>query len=337
MKRMLLVGLMLFGFVLSPVLSQAADAKKGDFPAKKNPAYADLKAINLSGQTSANFIPFWIAKNKGWFEEEFGKDGIKVNYSIFKSGPLLLESFASGEQNIGIVGDTPAVIGHTQGIKLKAIGVIGHGPKRLAIVVSHNSSIKSARELKGKRIATAKGSTAHELLALVLKEQGLGWNDVKVINLQPGDAVVALKSGDVDAASIWEPTVSEAELNGIGKILLDGTGYKLGLSLIIVNSDFAAKYPDLPVRYLKVIKRAAEWRQKNAGETVDILAKETRYSGEVLRSALPKIITDVRITDKTVADLKKTASQLRESEVLKKDADIDSLVDTQYLKKAKLQ
>ncbi|HEY3309164.1 MAG TPA: aliphatic sulfonate ABC transporter substrate-binding protein [Desulfuromonadaceae bacterium] len=337
MKRTLFKGLMLFIFVLSPVLSQAADAKKGDFPAKKKPIYADLKTINLSGQTSANFIPFWIAKNKGWFEEEFGKEGIKVNYSIFKSGPLLLESFASGEQHIGIVGDTPAIIGHTQGIKLKAIGVIGHGPKRLAILVPPNSSIKSAKELKGKRIATAKGSTAHELLALVLKEQGLGWNDVKVVNLQPGDAVIALKTGDVDAASIWEPTVSEAVLNGIGKILLDGTGYKLGLSLIIVNSEFAAKYPDLAVRYLKVIKRASDWRKKHARETVEILAKETKYSGEVLKAALPKIITDVRITDKTFADLKKSATQLRESEVLKKDADIDALVDTQYLEKAKLQ
>jgi sulfonate transport system substrate-binding protein len=322
MRNILLLSLLASLFVVTPA-AHAGEAKK--------------EVIRLSAQPSSNFIPFWIAKNKGWFEEEFGKDGIGVNYAIFKSGPPLLESFVSGEQDIGIVGDSPAIIGHTQGIKLKAIGVIGHGPKRLAILIPPNSTIKSTKDLKGKKIATAKGTTGYEFLVLVLKEQGLSLNDVKVINLQPRDAVIALKTGDVEAAAVWEPSVSEAELNGIGKILLDGSGYKLGLSLIIVNPEFAKKHPDLTARYLKVIKRAADWRKKNPGETVEIMAKETKYSTDVLKLALPKIITDIRITDAITADLKKTAVQLRESEVIKKDADINAMVDTKYLKKAKIQ
>ena len=62
-----------------------------------------------------------------------------------------------------------------------------------------DSQIKSVAELKGKRVAVAKGSNANYLLTKLLPRAGLKFGDIEVIYLPPADARAAFESGRVDA------------------------------------------------------------------------------------------------------------------------------------------
>ncbi len=76
-----------------------------------------------------------------------------------------------------------------QGVRYVGYEVVT--PNSQALVVPSGSPIQSLQDLKGKRIAVQKGSSAHELLGKVLKQAQLSWKDIQPIWLAPAEARAA--------------------------------------------------------------------------------------------------------------------------------------------------
>ncbi|PWF32621.1 aliphatic sulfonates ABC transporter substrate-binding protein, partial [Yersinia pestis] len=74
----------------------------------------------------------------------------------------------------------------------------------LAVVVPKDSAIQNIQQLKGKRIAVQKGSSAHELLAKTLEKAGLSWSEIQAVWLPPADARAAFDKKAIDAWTIWD-------------------------------------------------------------------------------------------------------------------------------------
>ncbi|HAK14107.1 MAG TPA: aliphatic sulfonates ABC transporter substrate-binding protein, partial [Acinetobacter radioresistens] len=75
-------------------------------------------------------------------------------------------------------GNTPPVFAQAAGKDLKYIGYEVVPQNAQALLIPADSSIRTLADLKGKRIAVQKGSSAHELLAKVLQKAGLSWQDI---------------------------------------------------------------------------------------------------------------------------------------------------------------
>ena len=56
-----------------------------------------------------NLGPLLLAKEKGWFEEEFAKVGVEVNWTVFQSGPPHFEAMAANRLDFGYVGNSPVL------------------------------------------------------------------------------------------------------------------------------------------------------------------------------------------------------------------------------------
>jgi len=61
------------------------------------------------------------AKEKGFFEEEFTKDGITFEFSKFASGPPMITALTAGSLDFGQVGDQPAIAARGNNVDIKAI------------------------------------------------------------------------------------------------------------------------------------------------------------------------------------------------------------------------
>jgi sulfonate transport system substrate-binding protein len=136
----------------------------------------------------------------------------RIEWKEFAAAAPLLEAIGAGAIDTGLVGDAPFTFAAAANIPVKAITAIRQSGEGLAILVPETSLIKSFDDLKGKKIATGRGSIGHQLALAALEARGWTANDVQIVFLAPSDAKVAYSRGSVDAWSTWEPYVSQEEV-----------------------------------------------------------------------------------------------------------------------------
>ncbi|MGM0861746.1 MAG: aliphatic sulfonate ABC transporter substrate-binding protein [Bacillota bacterium] len=294
----------------------------------------ELKEINIGIQQSLS--PLLIAKEKGWFEEAFEKEGIKVKWTEFQSGPPQFEGLAADKLDFSQVGNSPVISGQAAGISFKEIGLSQDGLKANGILLKKDSGIENLKDLKGKKIAVAKGSSGFDFLYKALDQKGLSAGDVNIIQLQPDEATSAFENGAVDAWSIWEPYLSIETLKHEAKIIANGEStdlYSPGFTL--VRTKFADEYPDEVVRFLKVYDKAVAWQKKHREEAADLYADIKNLDKEVVKNVLNNTepLNEV-INDDIIKAQQETADFQYRTKAINKKIDVKEVVDNSFIKKA---
>lgn len=300
------------------------------------PKYNAPAKIRIGWQPGISPL-FEVAAAQGWFEEEFKKDGIKFEYVTFLSGPPLIEAFAGNRLDLGHVGDQPLIQARANDIDLKAIAVQIRGGKVLGLVVPNGSPIKSVKDLKDKKVAVKVGSAAHHLLYLYLESAGLDIKDVKLVNLSPPEIKTALSTKDIDAAILWEPWISTAEYEKVGKVILDSRGLKNNISVVITSGDFIKRYSEVTKRILKVYLHAAKWIKQNPKKAAEVIAKNSGIKIPIIEKVLTRYEYDLRFDDEAVRSLTSTTKFLRESDLIRKDVNPQDFIETKFLKELGIQ
>ncbi|WP_405084600.1 ABC transporter substrate-binding protein [Microbispora sp. NBC_01389] len=227
-----------------------------------------------------------------------------ITWSQFTSGPPLLEAVNAGAVDIGGVGNTPPVFAAASGSKIKVVSAYRQSAKGSAILVPGGSAITSPEQLKGRKVAVAKGSSAHYHLLAVLKKAGLSFADIQPQYLQPADALAAFSSGTVDAWAIWDPFTSQAEIQHGARLLVDGTGVVNGLGFQVAAR---AALEDTGKRaaiadFLTRLARARVWAAAHLDEWAKVWARETGLPAEVANAAVANAVaTPVEIDDAVVS------------------------------------
>lgn len=180
--------------------------------------------LALAGQALAaeTRVTLRIADQKGGMRSQLEAANALSNlpYAIkwaeFPAAAPLAEALNAGAVDAGIIGDAPLLFALAQGAPVKAVAVDKSNPAGTAVLVGENSPLKGGRDLKGKRIATGKGSIGHFVALKALQQAGLTTADVQLVFLGPVDAKIALLSGSVDAWATWEPYTTQLVKTGQG-------------------------------------------------------------------------------------------------------------------------
>ncbi|MEM1505454.1 aliphatic sulfonate ABC transporter substrate-binding protein [Domibacillus sp. 8LH] len=303
--------------------------------AKTSGEQQEVKEINIGIQQSLS--PLWIAKEKGWFEEEFEKEGIKVKWTEFQSGPPQFEGLAAGKLDFSQVGNSPVIGGQAADVPFKEIALSQDGLKANAILVKKGSSIQSIKDLKGKKVAVAKGSSGFAFLHKALKDAGVSPDDVEIIQLQPDEAMPAFENGSVDAWSIWEPFISLQTIENGAEILANGeTLHSYSPGFTLVRSEFAEAHPEQVEKFLSVYNKTVEWQKKNRDEAVSIYAKLKELDENVVESVLNNTEPlNEPITKDIIETQQETADFQYKLGVIDKEIDVSEVVDNQFIEKVK--
>ncbi len=295
------------------------------------PAFSRADEIRIATQPIPHYSPIFVAKQKKWIEEELRKDGfptVTIKWASFSAGPPINESFAAGQQDFGFLGDTPAIIAKSAGIDVKAVALTADGPKSLAVVVPTSSSIKSPKDLKGKKVAVVKGSYAHHLLVLVLQSGGLTAGDIQLINLSQADIATTIANGNIDAAAIWEPLITLLETQGIARVLADGTGIKKGVLVIVASNDFLVKHRNQVKAVLRAYQRGADYIKSNPKDAAQLIAADVSLPSDLLLKVFTKFNYSPAIHADDIEELKKSEAFMKSTALIKTTVNINDFVDT---------
>jgi aliphatic sulfonates family ABC transporter substrate-binding protein len=290
--------------------------------------------IRLAVQKSI-YQPY-LAEALGYFKDEFEQDGITVELVQFSLGPEVIEAIGSDQVDIGFLGDLPAFAGLANGGDYKIIGKYESDSSR-GLIVRDDANITKLEDLKGKKLAVSLGSNLQPLAELYLADAGLTDSDVELVNLSLADITTSIVNGDVDAAVTDQPYISQAINNGGITQLLNSEGYKTYISPIIAQNSFTEKYPDLTARVLKVLQKAAQWKEENPDEAVQKAAEATGVEEEDVRNKLVNADISAGLSAEEIQALKDGEKQIFELDLIKEDLNLDDYIDTSFLETAGVQ
>ncbi|WP_348945203.1 ABC transporter substrate-binding protein [Chitinibacter sp. FCG-7] len=220
---------------------------------------------------------------RGLIENEFKKDGIKVEWNFFKgAGPAVNEAFANKLLDFASQGDMPAIVGKAGGLKTRLIlatsryGTIYFG-------VPSDSPASKLEDLKGKKVALFKGTNTQLLVNKILDQKGLTERDFKLINMDTATTQAAIATKDVDGAWFGSDVFQLVD-RGLVKIIYTNKNQPAVLTRqghILVTEEFEKANPALTQRLVNVVvKTAAEISEpKNRDKTLQEWAKSgTSYA-----------------------------------------------------------
>ncbi|MEH7877228.1 ABC transporter substrate-binding protein [Rhizobium laguerreae] len=167
------------------------------------------------------------------------------------------------------------------------------------------SPIKTLEDLKGKKVAFKRGSSAHNVTVKILRKGGLNPEDVEQLDLSPPDAAAAFKNGSIDAWSIWDPYLAIAEADPETRILTTAEGIVDSYSFFLANRDFTDANGQVVVDVIDELAKVGRSAQSNLDETVKELSEITGVPVEVTRVTLTRKGADLgsvsTITDAAAA------------------------------------
>lgn len=213
-----------------------------------------------------------IAKALNYFQEEMG-DSVSVEIVEFSSGKDVNTALAAGSIDFGLEGSCPASLAIAQDLGVELIWVHEVLGDVESLVATSVSGIKTVKDLKGKTVAVPFASTAHFSLLKAIENAGLSTSDVTILDMQPDKIYASWNSGDIDAAYVWEPTLSQ--LSGKTTVITSGelasAGYMTS-NAEVVRTKFAEAHPDIVAAYVKALDKAATLYKNDTATAIKTIA-----------------------------------------------------------------
>jgi sulfonate transport system substrate-binding protein len=257
-------------------------------------------------------VALTLLKAQGLLEQRLAPLGYSVGWATFTSGPPILEALNAGAIDFAFTGEPPPIFAQAAGVPVIYAAATQPSPHSVAIL-TEPGSIKTVAELRGKKVAVAKGSSAHYLLVAAIQHAGLHYSDIQPVYLQPPDGRIALQSGSVDAWSIWDPFLAAAQVAG-ATILTDCTGLMPNRAFYLSSRPFATQNAAALAAAVSAVKEVEAWEPSHIEQMASDVALTTGVPPAILKvwftrqkygvvSMTPAIIADQQHIADTFAAL----------------------------------
>jgi len=230
------------------------------------------------------------------FEKYVPKDGkyaginFVLDWQNFTSGPPVTNAMMADKAQIGAMGDYPLIVnGFTfesnpeSKSKLIAVAAYNLSGSGNGIVVNKDSPYFEFSDLKGKVVSVPFGSAAHGMVLKALQDRGLSPDFFQLVSQSPEVGSTNLQEKKIDAHADFVPFAELLPFRGFARKIFDGVETNLPTwHGVVVRSDFAQKYPEAVVAYLKAVIAANEWVRADPAAAAAKIEEWTGTNKEVV-------------------------------------------------------
>ncbi len=211
--------------------------------------------------------------------------GLQVNERSFAKGLDVMQAIIAGEIDVGATASEAAISARASGVPIVIVAGFATGGARL--LARNDAPIHKVAELKGKRVAVARGSIQEILLATELGQAGLSFSDqpgkdVQITYLSFPDLNQALQTKNMDVIMQSEPYASQALDRGFAIEVLKPYDTPIGVPVrtMVMTEKFYREKPEQARRFMQCFVEAnREFLQdpKLASKYV----RETLFKGQI--------------------------------------------------------
>ena len=247
---------------------------------------------------------WWLAVDElGYFKEQ----GVDVEVQLFSNYADGLNALSSGSVDMFVPALADVIPAYTNGADIKVVMVQDFSAGADGLIAK--SDITDVKQLKGKNIGIEFGGSDHLFLLKCLENAGLSESDVNLVNMTTGDAANAFIAGQVDAAAIWEPSLSMAQKETGGNILATSADAEYeGLipAVLAVNGKSLETKRDEMKLVMKAWYSARDAYENNFDEFAEAVSKHAEVTPEEFKTLMDGC--DVRTMEENVEAFKDSDS-----------------------------
>jgi len=255
--------------------------------------------IRVGTNRALGTVTPYVARDKGLFD----KYGVNVQIVDFNDITTLMESVASGQLDVALVGMSTPAIWQARGVRIKIVASANGGGH--VLLTRKDTGITTLAGLRGKKIATPKPGTVTDT---IFRAHILGdlahLNPERDVTIIPGMAAadistVLFATHEVSAAISWEPYASQAQAQFKDNVVLLDTAEEwrkthpgknlYPVNVVIASQAFIDAHPDLLRKFLAAHTEASNFINSSPDEANDIISKEMKLKKPIVESARKRI------------------------------------------------
>ncbi|MGH7774978.1 MAG: ABC transporter substrate-binding protein [Candidatus Binatia bacterium] len=248
--------LFFFSFTLMRCMTENADS--ADVSDKLTRVRMGLAA------RSTTSMPFFVAKERGFFREE----GLEVELIVMQAIQTIQATLANSTQFASATGT--AVTSAISGVDIRVILAVTDRPSFDLIV---QPSITSVQQLRGKKIGTGGvGSLAEILARRMLLAHGVRPEEVVILATGPSHVTyLALKAKAIDAAPLQMPLTFTAQDEGFRKLISAGDVYQSVQGGLATTKVMLSEQPEMVTKVVRAMLRAIRLIKSDRKYGIDFL------------------------------------------------------------------
>lgn len=321
MKR-LMIGLAL---TLTMIYASAASAM-------------DKVDFRLDWVPGAEFAPFYLGKEKGFFKEQ----NIDVNILPGQGSTVTAKLVGNGSTPFGLAGGDVVLISNSKGLALTAVGVI-YQKLPSGVIFPTASGIKKLTDLYGKKLGIQFKSSTEKQWRAVAKMHHI--DESKITELPADGAVaqlIAAKRIDAGIAFYFNDGLKLVS-QGIPMSWLSFSdlGLKFYADSLIVSPELIKKNPDLVKRFTHAVVKSWNYGLAHEDEALKVFLKmnptvDAKYSAMKLpvamKMATSKDTEEHGFGHSTKEQWSEMQKQLVQMGLITKPIDVSTMFTNEFLK-----
>ncbi len=248
-------------FLLAMLFAQGC---KGEKPVESQPT---LPAYRIGLGPWVGFGPFYLAKDKGFFEEQ----GVKVELIVLTGLAERNSAMKSGRID-GLAAPVDYFV-LSAGNNLETTIVMAVDESSGGDGIVANKSIQKIEDLQGKRVAFQRGLPSEFFIRALLQQRNIPMTSLKTVDMETAQGGAAFISKQVDAAVLWEPWLTKAAEEGKGHVLASTSEYHdLIVDVLAFNKTVVSKSPQDVQKIVNAVLKAIDYWKQHPDEANRIMA-----------------------------------------------------------------
>jgi len=234
----------------------------------KDSTFKDASNISIAVSRTPLSAPIYIADSLGYFSSA----GLNVELVEKNGGNLCFQLMMDGTTDFATSSDSVIMFNGFKRNDFENLVTFVQSDHDVKVLTKSINGIRSAKDLKGKKVAIIKGSASEYFLDMFLAIEGIEFSSVILVDLPANEMSLALERNQVDAIVVWEPFAYKAikQLGDEAVLLSSSNLYELTFNLL-AKKQTTANDAKTSVKVITALKQAVEYINANEVKAQQLL------------------------------------------------------------------